>query len=435
MKARTKAQREVMALSATLPSLKGKDIEDARKAYAGIYYGAKEAWCDVCGHVWQSDLWKNPKEMAVCPHCGARGKAIKGAGKTMSENKYYATCVRRCGEWQVLRTMFCHRITRKGGEKKFWYKNEVFQRWMKPDTKDVVIGYGVYGCCYYYDQWNTTGRWEIRTDHARYEAVGEVCGRSYLTAIVKRNGLKALRKEMNARWLLWLMIHEPKAEILAKGRQWEMLKYLTYARHEDVSEKWPIVRVAMRHGYIIKDASIWCDMVDALARCGKDCHNPKYVCPENLMKAHDDAMLMDVRREDREAMKEADNKERIWAKKIIDNKLIAESYYKRVGKWLGIVIKVGDIEIRPLQSVKAFYEEGEVMHHCVFRNEYYKKENRLILSARKDGVRMETIELDTKNWSILQCRGRHNQPSAFHDRIMTIMNDNIKKIRYADNTN
>lgn len=430
MKARTKAHREVMELSSTLPALNEKDIADAKKAYAGIYYGAKEAWCDVCGHVWQSDLWKNPKEKEVCPHCGARGKAIKGAGKTMSESKYYATCVRRCGEWQVLRTMFCHRITRKGCEKKFWYKNEVFQRWMKPDTKDVVIGYGVYGCCYYYDQWNTTGRWEIRTDHARYEAVGEVCGRSYLTAIVKRNGLKALRKEMNARWLLWLMIHEPKAEILAKGGQWEMLNYLTYS-HKELTDKWPIVRVAMRHGYIIKDASMWCDMVDALARCGKDCHNPMYVCPENLMKAHDDAMLMDARREDREAMKEADNKERIWAKKIIDDRLIAESYYKRVGKWLGIVIKVGDIEIRPLQSVKAFYEEGEAMHHCVFRNEYYKKGDVLVLSARKAGARMETIELSTKTWTILQCRGRFNKNSAYHNKIVGLMNNNIDKYRRA----
>jgi hypothetical protein len=102
-----------------------------------------------------------------------------------------------------------------------------------------------------------------------------------------------------------------------------------------------------------------------------------------------------------------------------------------VGKFLGIVVKKGDLTIQPLQDIKAFYDEGQAMHHCVFKNEYYKKNDTLILSARKAGARMETIELSTKTWSILQSRGRFNKNSAYHNKIVDLMNSNIDKFRRA----
>ena len=64
---------------------------------------------------------------------------------------------------------------------------------------------------------------------------------------------------------------------------------------------------------------------------------------------------------------------------------------------------------------------GWAMHHCVFSNGYYKKEGILVLTARKAGVRLETIELDTKAWRILQCRGRFNKESAHHKEILSLI--------------
>jgi hypothetical protein len=109
-----------------------------------------------------------------------------------------------------------------------------------------------------------------------------------------------------------------------------------------------------------------------------------------------------------------------------------DAYVERVSRWLGVIIRGKGIEIRPLQSIKEFYEEGEAMHHCVFRNEYYKKEGILILSARKAGIRLETIEVDTKRWKIIQCRGRFNQDSSHHKAIMNLMEKNMNKLRMAN---
>ena len=52
-----------------------------------------------------------------------------------------------------------------------------------------------------------------------------------------------------------------------------------------------------------------------------------------------------------------------------------------------------------------FYEEGKAMHHCVYTNAYYNDENSLILSARIDGERIETVEVDLQTLKVVQSRG------------------------------
>jgi hypothetical protein len=188
----------------------------------------------------------------------------------------------------------------------------------------------------------------------------------------------------------------------------------------------------MRNGYRIKDASLWIDMVDMLHKCGKDVRNPHYICPADLNEAHDAAMMMNARRLDKIAAQRAESEKDKAAQRILNNEGMRDAYVERVSRWLGVVIKGKGIEIRPLQSIKEFYEEGEAMHHCVFTNGYYKKEGVLVLSARKAGIRLETIEVDTKRWKIIQCRGRFNQDSSHHKAILNLMEKNMNKLRTAN---
>jgi hypothetical protein len=142
--------------------------------------------------------------------------------------------------------------------------------------------------------------------------------------------------------------------------------------------------------------------------------------------------MMNARRLDKIAAQRAESEKDKAAQRILNNEGMRAAYVERVSRWLGVVIKGKGIEIRPLQNIKEFYEEGEAMHHCVFRNGYYKKDGILILSARKSGVRLETIEVDTKAWRILQCRGRFNQDSAHHKAILSLMEKNMNKLRTAN---
>ena len=304
---------------------------------------------------------------------------------------------------------------------------------MRPDTVDVIVGRGVHGMfSYYCDQWNHDSAWTIRREHYRFELEGDVCGKVELSKVVRRNGVKTIRRDVGVKDLLWHVIHDERAEILAKGRQWDMLKHLTApSKARDVGRWWKEIRVAMRNGYRIKDAGLWLDMVELLHKCGKDVRNPHYICPANLGEAHDAALMMDARRLDKIAAQQADKEKDKKAKRILADVELAASYAERVSKWLGMIIKGQGITIRPLQNIREFYEEGEAMHHCVFTCGYYKKDGVLVLTARKAGVRLETIELDTKAWRILQCRGRFNKESAYHKAIIGLMERNMNRFRKA----
>ena len=71
------------------------------------------------------------------------------------------------------------------------------------------------------------------------------------------------------------------------------------------------------------------------------------------------------------------------------------------------------------------------MHHCVFENEYYKKKDSLILSARVNGERMETVEVSLKTFQVIQSRAVCNHTSAYHNRIIELVNRNMGLIRRA----
>lgn len=41
--------------------------------------------------------------------------------------------------------------------------------------------------------------------------------------------------------------------------------------------------------------------------------------------------------------------------------------------------------------MKAYYDEGNALHHCVGQCEYYLKPNTLVFSARIEDKRVETV--------------------------------------------
>ena len=156
-----------------------------------------------------------------------------------------------------------------------------------------------------------------------------------------------------------------------------------------------------------------------LRRLGKDIHSPKYVCPENLHEAHDTAQRKLQIKQD----KEAETRRR---QKAIENE---EHFQALKAPFFGITFTDGVIQVKVLESVQEYLEEGKALRHCVFTNEYYLKKQSLILSARIDGKRIETIEVSLETMKVIQCRGLQNKNSEYHDRIIDLVNRNIRQIQ------
>ena len=72
-----------------------------------------------------------------------------------------------------------------------------------------------------------------------------------------------------------------------------------------------------------------------------------------------------------------------------------QQYRDAKGRFFGIDLTDGKIHVRVLESIEQFRQEGEAMHHCVFTNEYYRRDDSLILSASIDGQRLETRTVRT----------------------------------------
>ena len=177
-------------------------------------------------------------------------------------------------------------------------------------------------------------------------------------------------------------------------------------------------KIAMRKGYRISDISLWADLVQALEYCGRDIHNAYYICPDNLKEAHD----YWTKRKAQAIEKERSRKE-------LEKAMKREADFIRLkSKFFDLTISDGTIDIVVLDSIKAFKEEGETMHHCVFSNSYYDRPDSLVMSARIEGKRIETIELSLTDMKILQSRAVCNGTSEYHDSIINLLNANLHQI-------
>ena len=318
---------------------------------------------------------------------------------------------------------------------------EVFQNWIAEDGKEVIVGHGcARGINYFH--WKFEEPMSIRQHNDGgsgvyvFEDVYAVEGnylypRMSFTPILRRNGMSAaLMRSRDADPLVLTrrLLTDPFVEELVKCGQRAVLVYwLNSGGLIADRTRWQhAIRICVRNGYIVRDAGLWFDMLDACRELGLDTHSPKYVCPSDMGKMHDRLMARVAKvRQEKELQK-----------KRKELNAFERSYAKRMGKYFGLSFSESGVSIKPLRSVSEFIDEGQAMHHCVCDMGYYdakRHPNSLILSARDadSGERIETIEVNTKNWYVVQSRGVCNGDSDRHAEILRMMDEFMPQIRAA----
>lgn len=102
----------------------------------------------------------------------------------------------------------------------------------------------------------------------------------------------------------------------------------------------------------------------------------------------------------------------------------------RKKQFFGLCISEADITISVLEKVTEFMEESDSLKHCVFTNEYFKKKDSLLFSARMDNKHMETIEFSLSKMEVKQSRGLKNNKSHHHKIIMELLKKTFIKFVY-----
>ena len=242
--------------------------------------------------------------------------------------------------------------------------------------------------------------------------------------ILKRNGLKGSFHNMQPRDVIEGLLKNNIFETLWKCKQFSLLRAFAYDYNRDYDDasKMVAVKIVLRHNYHIKDGRMWIDMVNMLKRAHKDFRNPKFICPISLKAGHDKAMDLCNKYEG----KQRKIKER---KELLEDQEAVKAYEVARKCFIGMVISNGNVVIQVLPTVKDVEQEGKAMHHCVFTSKYYKRLDSLLLTAKVNDERVETIEIDLKRYQLVQSRGVCNQNSKYHNEIVNLVNENMNIIR------
>lgn len=326
-------------------------------------------------------------------------------------------------EYQVIRTF---EVQRHNSKLRFI---PLYDNWLDEDGKETIIGlphfrfFSSFGWKYE-KEWIVKRHYRYGGGYYYYEDMFEVSynyiyPRMTLAKKVKKHGWKpSLVKKFNLSTIksMRACLTKPYMEELAKTGQYYLFAYLINTNNEFRYMK--SVNICNRNHYIVKEAETWIDYLDALSYFDKDLHNAYYVCPDHLAEAHKKWYSKMEKAKDIEKAKEEE-----------------ENYQKFRGAFFGICFGNEDITISVLKSVDDFIAEGRVMKHCVFANGYYDQEKHpysLILSAKdKEGNRIETIEVNTKTFKVVQCFGKQNCYTDHHREIISLVEENMWQIKKA----
>jgi hypothetical protein len=417
MKPKTKFQKQIVEAGKTLPP-----ITKAQTKWACLnclkHVGRRTAKgvisCLECAHSWTDTT---VEKQCTCSHCGAKLTIDDTRKQVFSQCEYFCI-ITACGDFQVLR-FFLVKYRAKAGEKARYSISEVVRRWIAPDGKFATTA-RLRQMSFYVDLWDLSSSIEIRPEKPVYNIM-PICiyPRQRLIPEIQRSGYTAPLNGVTPFELFHALLSENRAETLLKTGQTGLLKYFVNRGFKHIDDYFASIRICIRNGYIVDDASLWRDYIDLLHFFGKDLHNAKYVCPADLNAEHDRYVQKKREWQKQERREQA-------RKKALEDEPIFSNMKSR---FFGIQFSDGIIRVQVLESVEEIMREGDSLHHCVFTNEYHLKPDSLILSARMEEERLETVEFSLSKMQVVQSRGLCNQTTEYHDQIISLVKKNRRLIQ------
>jgi len=364
--------------------------------------------CTECNHTWTGED-KNTQ----CPNCNVK-LTVKTTTKRIFKGCEYLCIITAHEGYQVLRYIMI-KSTAKVGLYPEYIHSEVMQRWIARGGKYCTFAKlrQTMGTMYY-DSWIFGTPMELRTEIDVYDRLNPYYyyPKQQLIPELKRTAIKIRLFNQRPFDVFTALLKDSRMETLLKAEQISLFKSFFTDKSRKIDDYWASIRICIRNGYTVKDATLWFDYINYLRLFGKDLHNVKYVCPSDLHTEHDRYMVKKAKADAQKEVEKLREKE--------------EAFRTAKAKFFGLMFSDGIISIRVLESVEEIIAEGKIMHHCV--GGYYSKEDSLILSACIDGKKIETIEISLSKLQVIQSRGVCNKNTKHHDRILKLVENNIQLI-------
>lgn len=440
MKPHTKLEKHVLELSGKLRPIRLREIKFAETVFmeTGDQYGSL-CTCHECGHQWRratnikvehlidtEACWhaaysmRNPeKEYDKCPNCG-KNLEITHKEFNKHEERGCFGVIDYIDGFHVVRMFLVRKNIARKQPASYSVYGEPIRYFVEVNgSHNFVIACkrnpASYNWC---DQWILQDEMSLKsTDHSNsyygdpYNQHIACIGRKLAPELkgckwhdTKKTPVEAL-----------VALRDPHCFTLFKAGLDELFAQYD---HSEVMD-WSIMKICLRNHYDPEDGRLYRDYLGYLEDLGKDLHNAYYVCPQDLIGAHGRYQKIYERKKDALAYKKKERELEKYEKK----------YAREKKAYLGIILTGEDLTIRPLQSVKEFYEEGKAMHHCVFDRQYFLQ-NTIIMTARDSSdKRLATIEFEPFTGKVLQCRAFNNAIPPRQTEIVSLILHNLDMFR------
>lgn len=423
MKPHTAIEKQIVALSESLAPITPEMHSWAEKTIFlkwGVLSRGK-FHCLDCGNAWKPESEKQSAKFTSCSACKGKLK-MHGYNQVHFKEIEYSAVVTCLSDFQIVRIVCSTKQMKKKCLPSYSH-TEVMQHWINSggEVRTMAVSTNVFS--HAYDAWQYYSPLEIRPkdfqNSPKYRINPyRVYPRLKVLPILRRNGFKTAFYDLAPQVLLSSILKDTIAETLLKSGHISWLRYYLNSGDQHILRNWQAVKICLKKNYTVSDFGIWEDYIELLRWFKKDITSALFVCPVDLNLEHD---------------KLVGSKQRLQRKKYL-KKMRAEIleaqglYAEQKKQFFGLCFTQGQITISLLENVADFMAEGDSLRHCVFTNEYYKKNDSLMFSARIDNKPIETIEVSLSKMEILQCRGLKNHNSKHHKIILDLMKKNLYQI-------
>lgn len=424
MKPHTTIEKHIVTLSQSLAPITPEMQSWAEKNIFlkwGVLSRGK-FYCLDCGHSWKPQSGKESAKFTKCTSCNAKLK-MHGCNQVYFKEIEYSAVVTAQSDFQIVRIICSHKQMKKNNLPTFYHK-EVMQHFIDPKGDVRTLSLSTNPFSHAYDSWQYYSTLEIRSkdfqNSPKYRINPyKIYPKIKILSILKRNGFKKTFYTIAPQVLFSSLLKDPCTETLLKTAQLSWLRYYLQSPNQQIRRNWQAVKICLKNNYTVSDFDIWEDYLELLRWFKKDLNSSLFVCPVNLNTEH--GKLVQKKRELQRKKYLIKMRAEIQQEQVL--------YTEEKKQFFGLCFIQDHLTISVLENVAEFMAEGDSLRHCVFTNEYFKKKDSLLFSARIDTTPVETIEVSLSKMEINQCRGMKNNKSTHHKIIMELMQKNLYQIR------
>ena len=421
MRPRTALEKRVETLSKMV-----KDLTSAQTAWGlshivphhAIYWTrSRKALCVDCGHRWTSD------KPSYCPHCGAKLTVKENSRQKVFSERFYYGVIQKVREFTVVRMFYVQDTLRLIPRVRDSCFHEILQHWIDDSGHDTIRAKSIAMFPYYRNcPYSLNSDMSLKRDRLCYgyrnnyyhiEPDGYYPRMSY-SPLLKRNGFKNIFHGLFPEDVLSGLLSDNHMETLWKTKRYNLANLYTGGEKQRILKYWK----ALIRCPPLNDSTILLDYMDLLDYFHKNPNTYYYPDITKIRDEHDRLLRKKEAIEERQRLEEIRKNE-------LDKLAILESK----SKYFDITFGNDRMVVLVLKSLEDYKAEGDFQHHCVFTNAYYGKKDSLVLSARMrdhPDKPVETIEISLVNGLVLQCFGKCNSFTEYHQEILDLVKTNSR---------